>query len=159
MDHLFAMASVGVVSAILGSRTIWSIPALFVAAMCVGGILGLNGIVLPRAELWIAVSLVALGLMIASGGAVSPAGRKLPFWVAAVFVMTFGAAHGNAHGLEIPATAGPVAFTVGFLIGTTALHLIGVSVGVAAIRHYWEAVAMRMAGVFTAALGLGLLAR
>ena len=159
IDHLVAMCSVGVVSAVLGPRAIWSIPAAFVVSMAVGGVVGLNSFVLPRTELWIAISLIALGLMIATGGAISVAGRRLPFWLAVVFVATFGAAHGNAHGVEIPATASPVAFTIGFLTGTTALHVVGVIAGLSSLRHRMAMVVMRMAGVFAAALGIGLLTR
>ena len=73
--------------------------------------------------------------------------------------MAFGAAHGNAHGLEIPSTANPIAFTVGFLVGTAGLHLAGVIAGMSARRHQLATLFMRMAGVFTAALGVGILAR
>lgn len=64
IDHLLAMASVGVVSVILGGRAIWAIPATFVTAMTIGSVSGLDGILLPHTEAWIAVFLVALGATI-----------------------------------------------------------------------------------------------
>jgi urease accessory protein len=159
VDHLLAMISVGVASALLGPRAIWALPISFVASMALAGIAGLNGLVLPRSELWIAVSLVALGLTISTGGAMGLRGRRIPTSLAGLFVMIFGAAHGNAHGLEIPSTASPAAFTVGFLVGTTGLHLAGVAAGLSALRNRVSAFVLRMAGVFTAAMGVGLLAR
>jgi urease accessory protein len=39
-DHRTAMFSVGVLSARIGGRAIWTVPATFVSVMIVGGILG-----------------------------------------------------------------------------------------------------------------------
>ena len=41
IDHFLAMVSVGVVSAQIGGRAIWTIPATFVLMMIVGGIIGM----------------------------------------------------------------------------------------------------------------------
>jgi len=158
-DHLLALVSVGIVSALLGPQAIWTLPASFVASMALAGIVGLNGIALPRSELWIAISLVALGLTISTCGAMGLTGRRIPTWLAGIFVVTFGAAHGNAHGLEMPATASPAAFTVGFLAGTAGLHFAGVAAGLSSLRHRASAFVLRMAGAFTAATGVGLLTR
>lgn len=153
------MICVGIVSAILGRRAVWTVPTAFVVAMAIGGIFGLHDMIIRRAEIVIATSLIALGLTIASGGRVSKAGRPMPIWLAILFVMGFGAAHGNAHGVEIPATANPIAFTIGFLVGTAGLHLVGVFGGLSAVRHPWSMIAIRLSGMFTAAMGVGLLAR
>lgn len=158
VDHLFAMVCVGVVSALLGRGAVWTVPFAFVAAMAVGGVVGLNGAVVPQGERLIAASLIALGLVIGMSGLVPRTGRA-SLLVAMAFVMVFGAAHGNAHGLEIPATASPAAFTVGFLLGTAGLHLVGVFMGLWTSRQRWTATLLRLGGMFTAALGLGLLTR
>jgi urease accessory protein len=153
------MVCVGVVSATLGKRAIWTVPSAFVAAMAVGGILGLNAYTIRHTELAIAASLVALGLVIAAAKTISIPGVTLPTWLAMAFVVAFGAAHGNAHGTEIPATANPISFTAGFLLGTTGLHLAGVFTGMSATKHRWSEISMRLAGMFTAAIGAGLLTR
>jgi urease accessory protein len=158
LDHLFAMVCVGVVSALLGKTAVWSVPASFVLAMAVGGLAGLNGAVVPHGERLIAASLIALGLIIAMS-ALLPRQGLASFWTATAFVAIFGAAHGNAHGLEIPATASPAAFTAGFLFGTAGLHLTGVFLGLWANRQRWTAAALKLGGLFTAALGVGLLTR
>lgn len=159
IDHLLAMLSVGVVSAMLGRRAIWCIPVAFVVAMAVGGLAGLRGIVLPYAEVWIAASLVGLGLAIGIGERISVAGKVLPLLILSIFVIVFGMAHGNAHGLEAPKTAEPAAFALGFLLGTSLLHLTGVAASLLRNRNALLAFTLQAAGMFTAALGLGLLTR
>ena len=159
VDHLLAMISVGVVSAVLGKRVIWTLPAAFVIAMAIGGVAGMSAVILPKTEACIAVSLVALGLIVATRATISGASRQLPVGLAMVFVIVFGTAHGNAHGQEIPSAASPISFTVGFLVATTGLHLTGVFAGKSAIKQRWSTGAMRLAGMFTAALGVGLLTR
>ena len=153
------MASVGVVSALLGARAIWIIPCAFVTAMAIGGIFGLNGIMMSHAEIWIAASLVMLGITIALNEHIPKLGKVIPLRIVAFFVIAFGAAHGNAHGVEIPNSAEPATFVIGFLIGTSVLHLTGVAVGILSINKQWFAVILRLGGLFTAALGVGLLTR
>lgn len=159
IDHLFAMVCVGVVSTLIGGRAIWKVPATFVFAMAIGGIAGLNDWALHRSEVLIAGSLIALGLAMATNCKNPFTSGPIPGWVVGSFVVIFGTAHGNAHGLEIPSAASPVAFTAGFLLGTAGLHLAGVSAGLASAKLAWAEHSMRMAGFFTAALGIGLLAR
>ena len=40
-DHFLAMVSVGIISAQIGGRAIWSIPSTFVLIMIVGGLIGI----------------------------------------------------------------------------------------------------------------------
>ena len=40
-DHFLAMVSVGIVSAQIGGRAIWTVPSTFVGVMIIGGILGI----------------------------------------------------------------------------------------------------------------------
>ena len=44
LDHLLAMLSVGILSAQMGGRAIWTVPLTFVSFMLVGGIFGMLGI-------------------------------------------------------------------------------------------------------------------
>ena len=159
VDHLTAMVAVGVVSARLGGWALLGIPSVFVVAMAVGGAFGLSGWVLPNAEVWIAASLVVLGAVVF----VDPTRRAaLPVFavvISVAFVAVFGGAHGNAHGLEIPTTAQPLSFAVGFLLGTALLHLVGLAMGKLPGRWPWIAAPVRIAGAFSVALGVGMLMR
>ena len=121
-DHLLAMLSVGILSAQIGGRAIWTVPATFVGVMAVGGALGLIDIGLGVTELGIAISLVLLGAIIA-------AERTLPVRLAMLGVGFFAIFHGYAHGTEMPTTAEPVRYALGFLTGTALIHIAGVVIG------------------------------
>src|SRR5262245_38255775 len=63
VDHLLAMAAVGVWSALVARSAAGTLrlPLVFVALMLVGAALGLAGIALPAVEPMIAVSLLVVG--------------------------------------------------------------------------------------------------
>jgi len=96
-DHFLAMVSVGILSAQMGGRAVWTIPATFVIVMLIGGMLGMIDIPLFSVELGIAFSVLALGTAIA-------AEKKLPAALAIVFVGFFAVFHGHAHGYAYPIT-------------------------------------------------------
>lgn len=121
-DHLLAMLSVGIVSAQIGGRSIWTVPLMFVSVMGLGGFLGIQGVALPGVVYGIALSVLFLGLAVARGKAVPPLLAHLGVAFFAVF-------HGHAHGAEMPEMASPLVFSLGFLLGTAAIHLAGVSLG------------------------------
>lgn len=146
-DHLLAMLSVGILSAQIGGRAIWTVPATFVCVMAIGGALGLIDIGLTSSELGIAASLVLLGLIIA-------AERKLPILLAMVGVGFFAIFHGYAHGTEMPTTAEPVLYALGFLTGTALIHIAGVVIGDIA-RHYERGkMILRFGGGFISIIGV-----
>ncbi|MEY2817292.1 MAG: hypothetical protein RL275_755 [Chloroflexota bacterium] len=146
-DHLLAMLSVGILSAQIGGRAIWTVPATFVSVMAVGGLLGLIDIGLTATEFGIAVSLVILGSVIA-------AERRLSILVAMVGVGFFAIFHGYAHGSEVPETAEPFLYALGFLIGTALIHITGVVIGDIS-RHYERGkIILRVGGALIALIGL-----
>jgi urease accessory protein len=145
-DHLLAMLSVGILSAQIGGRAIWTVPATFVSVMALGGLLGLINIGLTHTELGIAISLVILGLVIA-------AERRLSVRVAMIGVGFFAIFHGYAHGSEVPKTAEPFLYALGFLTGTALIHITGVVVGDIA-RHYERGkIALRAGGALITLIG------
>jgi len=66
LDHLLAMVAVGLLSAQMGGRAIWTVPAAFVSVMAAGGALGILGLPIPFVEFGIAFSVVALGIALAA---------------------------------------------------------------------------------------------
>ena len=123
IDHLLAMVVVGVLAASATSRSVaWSTPLAFVAGMVGGAGLGLAGVSVPGVEVAIAISVIALGVLL--GGIVGEFGLWLPSVVA-----VFGAANGYAHGAELPSGAVPVLYIAGFVAATAALHVVGAGVG------------------------------
>ena len=87
IDHFLAMVSVGIVSAQIGGRAIWTVPSTFVTVMALGGVLGWLDVGLTSIELGIAFSVLVLGIAIA-------ADRKLPILVAMGAVAIFATFHG-----------------------------------------------------------------
>lgn len=122
LDHLLAMLSVGILSAQIGGRAIWTVPITFVLVMAVGGLLGLIGIGLTAVEIGIALSVFILGIAIL-------ADSKFPLIAAMIAVALFAIFHGYAHGAEMPSIARPFLYAAGFLTGTAIIHLVGVLIG------------------------------
>lgn len=145
-DHFLAMVSVGVLSAQMGGRAIWTVPCTFVGVMAVGGLMGLLDFSLSATELGIAFSVLVLGLAIA-------ADRRLPVAVAMTAVGVFAIFHGYAHGAEMPTVAEPLRYAAGFLTGTAALHVLGLVLGDIS-QHYARGKALlRVAGGAIAGIG------
>jgi urease accessory protein len=118
-DHLVAMVAVGIIGAIAGGKAVWMLPVYFPVVMAVGGVLGIKGVTLPYVESLIALSGIVFGLVIL-------AWRRMPLTAAAVLVAFFALFHGYAHGTELPASASPVEYCVGFVLGTGLLHAAGI---------------------------------
>lgn len=146
LDHFAAMVAVGLWSALICTR--WQdavrAPVSFAAVLLVGALLGAAGLALPAVEPMIAVSLLALGLLVAVR-------RPLPQAAAIVLVAGFALFHGSAHGNEL-AGAGAL---IGMVLATALLHAAGLALGmVLRTRSLWWP---RAAGAATALFGLGLL--
>jgi urease accessory protein len=145
-DHLLAMVAVGLWGAFLGRPLIILLPVIFPAVMAVGGVLGMVGVPLPPVEIGIALSVLVLGVMIAGG-------VRAPVWLASTIVAIFAIFHGYAHGKELPSAADPIGYSVGFVLATGILHVIGIGIGVA--KDYRGGVAAtRGAGGLIAAAGI-----
>ena len=149
LDHIIAMVAVGLWGAFLGRPAIWILPLVFPLVMAFGGALGVAGVPIPGIETGIALSGLVLGLAVAF--AVKP-----PIWVAAVLVGVFAIFHGYAHGAELPNAANPLLFSIGFVVSTGMLHLVGIAFGELS-RWPWGKMAVRAGGGVIAMMGLGFL--
>jgi urease accessory protein len=123
-DHFLAMFAVGLWGAQMGGRQVWTLPVTFPLIMVIGGIAGMAGFPLPAVEVGIALSIMALGLAIAL--AWHPAE-----WVALILIAYFALCHGYAHGAELPLSADPADYAIGFVLATGMIHLFGIGVGLA----------------------------
>jgi urease accessory protein len=146
VDHFLAMVSVGIVSAQIGGRAIWTVPGTFVLVMALGGLLGWLDVGLTSIEFGIAFSVLALGTAIA-------ADRRLPILVAMGAVAIFATFHGYAHGAEMPTVANPVRYALGFMTGTALLHIAGVLIGDISQHYARGKVLLRWAGAAIAGAG------
>jgi len=146
-DHFLAMLSVGMLSAQMGGRAIWTVPATFVLFVLIGGIMGMQGIQIISVETGIAVSVIALGIAIT-------ADKKIPVLAAMGGVALFGIFHGHAHGTEMPGFAQPVLYAGGFVLGTVLIHLLGVGLGWLATRNRIGSISLRASGAAIALCGI-----
>lgn len=143
LDHLLAMIAVGLWAAQQGGRALWAVPAAFVAAMGLGGMLAWSGGVLPHVETALALSVLALGLLIATQ-------RRWAVTAGMAIAAAFALIHGYAHGLEMPLAASPVRYAMGFMLATVCLHGVGIAGRLVGRR------AMQAAGAGIAVGGLAL---
>jgi len=148
LDHLLAMVAVGLWAAQSGGKKVWLLPLTFMTLLASGAALAMHGPSLPLVETGIAASVLALGLLVALS-------LRLPASLSVAITALFGLLHGYAHGLELPASAAPIEYALGFLAATAALHLSGIAVGVVT-RSRYTALA-RMLGVAIATSGAYLL--
>jgi urease accessory protein len=121
-DHVVAMVAVGLWGVFLGAPAIWLLPVVFPVAMALAGAMGVAGIPLPGGEAGIALSGIVLGLAVLFR-------FRPPLWVALGLVGLFALFHGHAHGTELPASANPAAYALGFVVATGLLHLAGIGFG------------------------------
>lgn len=150
LDHLLAMVSVGIISSQMGNKSIWTVPATFVLVMALGGLLGMIDVGLIAIEIGIALSVVVLGLTIASNS-------KLHYIAIYAFVAMFAIFHGYAHGQEIPELATSWSYVAGFMAGTAGLHILGVAIGHFAKKVKDGATLLRYAGAFVGGMGFHII--
>ncbi|SHO65750.1 urease accessory protein [Pseudoxanthobacter soli DSM 19599] len=152
LDHILAMVTVGILAYQIGGRALWLVPLTFVVVMAFGGALGVFGIAVPFVELGIALSVIVLGAVVALG-------VKAPTAVAMALVGFFAIFHGHAHGVEMPENAGGIAYGLGFMLATAALHIAGLGLGylIARFGDRYSPAAVRFAGGMVAVAGVGLL--
>jgi urease accessory protein len=145
LDHVVAMVAVGLWGSFLGPPAIWLLPITFPIVMAVGGAIAILGVPVPAVEIGIALSAIVLGGMIALAA-------RPPLVVAALIVGAFAIFHGHAHGAELPPGTDAVAFSVGFVIATGMLHLVGIAFG---LLTRWPVgrIGVRIAGAGIALIG------
>jgi urease accessory protein len=105
---------------------------------CLGPLVGNTALV----ELTVAVSVVVLGLMLAS--------RWHGSLVWLLLIAVFGLMHGLAHAVELNPNAGFVACFSGFLVATSLLHTAGMGLAFMLRRP----LQIRLCGVMIAVFGL-----
>jgi urease accessory protein len=154
VDHLLAMVAVGLWAAQgntekRGGKRIWLLPATFMAMLAAGAAIATQWQSLPLVEAGIAASVLSLGLLIALS-------MQLPMMFSVAIIALFGLFHGYAHGLELPQSAAPAEYALGFLAATATLHLGGIAAGVTTRQRY--ALLSRLLGGAIAVSGAYLLA-
>lgn len=137
-DHLLAMLAVGLFASTRAPGRAWQAPALFVASLGLGAVLGVAFGGLPLDGL-VAASLLGLGALLLLAPQVGN-GVALPL------IAAIGLLHGHAHGVEAPGAV--PGYFAGFLAASALLHAIGWRLGVS--------LCSARGGRLLAGIGLGL---
>lgn len=127
IDHLLAMVAVGMWAAQGGRRTRIGLPLLFPVVMVLGGLAGRGATLPPQLEWFIALSVLALGSLIALQ-------VRWPLRYGAVIVGAIALAHGYAHGAELPGEVNDTGYFAGFATATLLLHAMGIGLGLGLAR-------------------------
>jgi urease accessory protein len=143
-DHLLAMLAVGIWGAQMGGRLVWQLPVAFPLVMALGGVLGMLGLNIPHVELGIALSVLALGLVIALA-------LRPPEAVALLLIAVFAIFHGYAHGIELPTATDPVAYAIGFVMATGLIHVAGIGIGLTIGKMYEGKLSRGLGGLIAVA--------
>jgi urease accessory protein len=147
-DHILAMTALGLWAVSVGGRAIWIWPTTFVAAMLAGLAAASQGLATPFVETVIALSVVALGLLVALA-------VKAPLWLGAAIAGLFAFFHGHSHGAEAAAES-LIPYAAGFALTTAALHAGAIGLGLLAKGSAGKA-ALRATGGIAALSGLALM--
>ena len=149
LDHFAAVVAVGCIASVhaAGARLVFG----YVAAMMAGVAVHLTGASLPGAELWVAASVIALGLVLA-------ARRDLGVPAAFAVFAAVGLLHGYALGESIyGAEPTPlVAYLAGLGIIQSVIALAAMNVARLIARRMANAMPLRLIGAGIAGLGLAI---
>ena len=122
IDHLLAIFAMALYAKIKYPEGAWPVAFSFVAAMVVGGLLGINGSPLLLEETVIKGSVIVYGLLLVSG-------IKIPVKAYALIGVVIGLFHGHAHGVEMPDSTEPYKYIPGFAVGAIIISAFGEFVG------------------------------
>jgi urease accessory protein len=123
IDHLLVMLAIGLWAAVRGGTALWLLPISFVSMMAAGAGLHFTGVALTSPETWVAVSVLASGVLVWRN-------VRLSSGLAVALVAVFALGHGYVHAAELADGADARAYALGFLLMTATLHVLGVAVGV-----------------------------
>ncbi len=149
-DHIVGMMALGFWAALGGRTTAWVLPAVFTGVVIVGFFGALGGASWLLAEVGIAASVLALGLLLTAGWTPALA-------VSIALAAAFAIFHGIAHGAVAP-TTNLVPFAAGIAMATASLHSIGIAAGWLAGQRWRIESLGRPVGALTALIGIVLLA-
>lgn len=149
LDHFAAVVAVGCIASLHAAGVRLAIG--YVAAMMAGVAVHLMGASLPGAELWVAASVIALGLVLATH-------RDMGMLAAVAAFGAVGVLHGYALGESIyGAEPTPlVAYLAGLAIIQSVIAVAAMNVARVLMRRLDDAMPLRLIGAGIAGIGLAI---
>lgn len=130
-DHLLAMLAIGLWASQQGGNRLWQLPIAALIMMVIGAMFGYMGWSLPLFQVGVASSLLVIGLMLTFA-------VRLSIVPSLLMVGLFSLLHGYAHSVEMPQTLAMIDYVLGFVLTTTTLLGLGISLGMLAQRIQHE---------------------
>lgn len=149
-DHVLVAVAAGIWAAVSGGSHARSIIVAFLGMLGLGAIAGFTGLSLALVEPVIALSVLAMGALIALR-------VSLPRMAAPAVAGGFALFHGYAHAAGLPVIAGSAWYLLGVLMATSLLLGSGVALG-RWLAKSESRVPLSLAGGFVALIGSILLA-
>ncbi|HER35079.1 MAG: HupE/UreJ family protein [Halothiobacillaceae bacterium] len=122
VDHLLALVAIGVWLAFQEQGQQRVVMPLTLLALAMGAFIGLAGVSLPGLETVIALSVVAVGLMVGFR-------KRLPVWAAGIMAGGFMLFHGAAHGAEMGVNSNAFGYVVGLVSASGLVLMSGRGLG------------------------------
>ncbi len=152
LDHVAVMLGVGMLAWLLAGKARWQLPLAFVLIMAGSAFAASFVTGLPWVESAIALSVVAMGLLLARG-------KTLSIALALPLVGLFALLHGYAHSPQMPVSGSGLSYGAGFILATAALHATGLltGAGLSQLGQLPSLAISRVAGIGMSVLGIALL--
>lgn len=122
LDHMLVMFAIGLWAVISGRRVFCLLPCVFSAGMIVGAVLGFSGVAVAGAEFLVAISLVAVGVLLSTKQTISIG------W-AILLMLIFSLGHGYLHVAEMTEGVDSTLYVLGFMAASLVLLGLGMVSG------------------------------
>lgn len=126
-DHFLVLVAVGMISSQLGKRAIGLMVALLASAVLSGWLIGMWQNAVPIVEWGVVLSILFMGLQL-----VMP--KKIPVLFTYLSILVCGFWHGYDNASEVEQATTQAIATVGFIVTTAALYMMGMLLGLIAYR-------------------------
>jgi len=148
-DHFLVIVAVGMIGSQLGKRAIGLVAVSLASAVIGGGVINLWQHVISAAEWWIAISIIFLGLQLALP-------KRIPILFTYLIILVVGLSHGYEHSSRLAQATEAVLYVVSFVVTTISLYMMGVFIGLIAIRTQRGVYKLRVFGTVIAMVGVSL---
>jgi urease accessory protein len=126
IDHLLVLLAVGLIAAKQGGKALFMFPAIFFGLMAAGALLSAVAVQIPFVEFFIALSLLAFGLLVIAKDGLRASAHPIMLFLGVSFFAVF---HGYAHAAEIPADSNAIWYFSSLMLVSLVICLGGCIIG------------------------------